>query len=294
MRKFPSGSGLFIRWNSLHSLDALFRDSRSTVPTASRSTAIILSAPAVYEVFAVYVIFSYSRKTRGTGHYEVGQPPFRDVAGIQGMLFEGWELDCDQAVFDGRTPDLILIYILMEEFGKTGAARSAVKNDFPGVGYGVLRRDTAGFDVEYHVCFHLEPEVFGLFQGFLGHHGTVDGAYRRSCCHVYGDPELFQPFPDAYLVCSAAPASAQYQRSLFHVITSLRCHEGSAALVVRPLRVCAGPGCHIELYYMSRGASIGRRMSSRRSRIFTAPGSERREKEFFKNILTIYYKYGIL
>ena len=56
------------------------------------------------------------------------------------MLFEGWELDCDQAVFDGRTPDLILIYILMEEFGKTGAARSAVKNDFPGVSYGVLRR----------------------------------------------------------------------------------------------------------------------------------------------------------
>ena len=91
---------------------------------------------------------------------------------------------------------------------------------------------------------------------------------------------FFSPFPDAYLVCSAAPASAQYQRSLFHVITSLRCHEGSAALVVRPLRVCAGPGCHIELYYMSRGASIGRRMSSRRSRIFTAPGSERRERIF--------------
>ena len=51
--------------------------------------------------------------------------PFGMSRGIQGMLFEGWELDCDQAVFDGRTPDLILIYILMEEFGKTGAARSA-------------------------------------------------------------------------------------------------------------------------------------------------------------------------
>ena len=83
----------------------------------------------------------------------------RDVAGIQGMLFEGWELDCDQAVFDGRTPDLILIYILMEEFGKTGAARSAVKNDFPGVDRKSTRLNSSHGYISYAV-FCLKKTFF--------------------------------------------------------------------------------------------------------------------------------------